>query len=684
MHANDTGNTTEASGKHTTAAEHEPCKEKNIAQAIHAFHEANIAEAEAKHALDEAKKNEIPVLVQSDANQNMTISQWILDKISYIIPAKEGEWGRLAFLSTIGFFLVFAYSLLRAPKDLLIISVGGAELIPFLKILVLGVTFLATAGWDSLKKWCQPDSNNADTENRAFYIGIAIFTTFFVGFIAIFPQLGLLQGFSISFLPAGLSKMVSFWAFSLFYIFTEMWAVITVEGIFKSLQNTVFPQKERVRALAASFGIWQNCGLIAASFALSSFFSAASGLSLYTQLLYTVGMFAASSILVMAVHLAAIKLGIFKFGQNAEEIQNKIRSNDIVKATNQIEENKSALKAAEEASSKALDHIKTLATEYIDDGIFTSKENGITKKDLESILIDDQFNELTEVEKNYVRKAFYAAGTFRTKLSSIASQWDLRDLAVVALAYNMCMVIFEVVWKNQVKIFTSSGASSLSYVEFMSNFNFWTGTISIALALANPIINMLPPEVQGLLTPVLLLFLSAVFFGLLLAPTFMATICPTLFSSSVSNLYWQIALIGTIQNVAVKACKYSVFDPLNSASWAAKPKAVKQAYQDSVNQITGKMGKALGSVILLALLAYGGTLTNVVHLIPIVLATILTMWGFSAYNVATTVSGTSLIKVDPVASKVIGTDQGNFMPGLQNDEAGNTGSGNLWGINPVK
>jgi ATP/ADP translocase len=465
----------------------------------------------------------------------------------------------------------------------------------------------------------------------------------------LFPYLGALQGFALpfNFLPSGVNSMISFWAYSLFYVFTEMWAVITIDGLFKGLQTALFT-KDRVKKLTPSFGIWSNLGLIAAGAALSGIFSVAS-FTLYTQMMMIVSLFALSGLIAISLHLYGVKSSNFKFGDDTKNILSKKKETkkDItIDAT---------LDAAIAETSKTLANIQKTAALTLNDG--WSKDTGlISTKELDTLIEEDkEIKEYTKTEKNYVKKAFNAAGGFVSKIGGIASHWDLRDLAVVILAYNICLVLFEIVWKNQVKIYTSSGTSTVSYVQFMGNFNFWTGIISITLALLGPVIDKLPPEVRSLITPLLLGALSTIFFGLVLAPTTMATICPFLFSSSVSNLYWQIALIGTIQNVIVKASKYSVFEPVNSTSWSAKPKFVKDSYQDIVNQISGKWGKGLGSLIILGLLFYGGTLTNITVYIPIVLGLVIATWCYSAYNVATTLpnslSGDSMVTVSTTSDE---------------------------------
>ena len=625
---------------------------KLLKQKIHAYHGALINEELKKQ--QQADIN-IPSSIgvegdkvkQTSSNNEKKTSNWLQTLASYIIPAKEGEWGKVILLSCIGFLLIFSYSLLRIPKDLLIISVGGAELIPFLKIIgILPATMVSSFIWEKIKSWCATDvdknGQNVDGNNKSFYIAIGIFSAFFISFILMFPYLSTLQGFSlaVSFIPTGVTSIFKYWAYSAFYVFTEMWSVIAIEGIFKGLQTALF-KKDRVKALSASFGIWQNIGLMTAGIALTGVFGIA-GLTLYSQMMIIVGLFVISGLVTAALHAYATKTNTFKF---ADLKKPQATVNTQENENNNTAELSAAVTAKEQITSEqVLIDIQKIATVAINTGSFSN--NGfISEKDLNNILNEKSTNEqasaLSEYEKDNIRKAFNTGGSFATKLKGIGYFRDIRDLAIVVLAYNVCMVIFEVVWKNQVKIFCSSGASTISYVEFMGQFNFWTAVISIGLAIINPLINKLPAEAQALMTPALLLCLSVVFFGLVLAPTTMATICPLLFSSSISNLYWQIALLGAIQNVIVKASKYTVFEPINNTSWSAKPKFVKDSYQGIVNQISGKWGKGLGSLILLGLLAFGGTISNIMIYIPAVILTILIVWAFSAYNIAGTVSGRS-------------------------------------------
>ena len=72
----------------------------------------------------------------------------------------------------------------------------------------------------------------------------------------------------------------------------------------------------------------------------------------------------------------------------------------------------------------------------------------------------------------------------------------------------MTLVLFEIVWKNQVRLYVNAGATALTYGQYMSAFNMWTGIITISLCLLGPVISQIPTKYTNLITPVVLAVLA--------------------------------------------------------------------------------------------------------------------------------------------------------------------------------
>jgi len=534
------------------------------------------------------------------------------------------------FLAALGFFIILAYSILRVSKDALIISAGGAEMLPLLKLLgVLPATILVSGLWDSSKK---------KFKQNAPLAALAIFCVFFLVFVLAMPHLNLIHSFSFaaSFMPAGISKMLQFWMYSLFYIASEMWAVVMIEGVTKSLQNQIL-NKEQQKRMISSAAMFQSFGLIAAGYITTSVFGIAS-LSLNAQIRILIFAFVACAIIIGA---------LYKFA-NPDETKGT-----VVKDTEKNTTDES---------------INAIAKDLKEIGAACHSINDSNKKlifNAEDITINYNMNTEIKDHVHLQSKICFAAGddSYWGPIRSIFRYSTLRSVASVIMTYNISVVIFEVIWKNQVKIFCNSQAA-LTYGQFMGAFNMWTGIATIALCIMGPVISRIPPRIRNQITPIILLSLSIVFFGLLIAPTFMANLCPYLFATSLENHLAQIAYCGLILNATVKSSKYCTVDYGNTEFWGNTAKAITDSFQSNINTKFGKIGKAVGSSIILVLIIAVGSIANATLIIPLVLALTIITWMTSANGMSAHVEANTAKPVQANTFIIKGKD----------DDASNSGA----------
>jgi AAA family ATP:ADP antiporter len=165
------------------------------------------------------------------------------------------------------FFISFVYSLLRNTKDSLIVTApgGGADLIPFLKVYgVIPVSVLYMLIYAKL-------SNHLGKE-RLFYVALAPFLVYFLGFAFLFPVREAVQPHWQGHLPPGLSHLAAMtrhWVFCLFYVMAELWGSVALSLLFWTFANDTVKIEES-RRFYALFGIGANLALIAVKFANQS------------------------------------------------------------------------------------------------------------------------------------------------------------------------------------------------------------------------------------------------------------------------------------------------------------------------------------------------------------------------------------------------------------------------------
>jgi ATP/ADP translocase len=674
---------------------------------------------------------------------------------SIIVPCEsKDEFKRFLLLSALGFLAILAYSLLRVSKDTMILSVAGAEVLPVLKFaVVLPATFAATYIWKKLVE---------RFGDKALFVALLIFAGFFTAFFFALPHLGILQGATwLSLLiPGGFGQAMQYWTYTLFYMMSELWAVVLVDGFLKSLQNQVL-RKERLKEVLPTASLFQSVGLITSSL-ITSWAFGLTGYTLSAQVGIILVMLGSSIALIGGIYALAMYTGILKpaaapnsstdrketikaklakildkeeealktintaldstempvdstpclqaLGQykmlgsenpqvqailleegieeRIQKIMNDPKVNEDVKSF-LLKEKRTTLseklgwlagykpkdnlqqamrKAVEIAAAQqegsnqknkaALEEAayKLMVLGYINT-LLPSEERLSEKEALTYIGRDDEDTDAqkTALSADITYLAWYAKSSGLQTMISMYRFPLLRNVALCILGYNMSLVIFELVWKNQVKIYVNAGATAITYGQYMSMFNMWTGIITIGLCLLGPVISKIPTKYTNLITPGILVTLAVGFFGLLLFPGFMATLCPILFATSTQNHLAQIALLGLILNVSVKSTKYSTFEPGVAEANGVLPKVIKDAYQSTVNMINGKLGKAGASAIAIGLIIAAGTISAAATYIPIVLGVILTTWIFASLSMSQNVgilTGTANKPVD--ASEVKG------------------------------
>lgn len=189
-------------------------------------------------------------------------SRGFMQKVKDSLPPKK-ELKKMLPLSFMFFCILFTYTVLRDTKDVLVVTSGGAEVIPFLKTYcnlpaAIGVTVLYSA------------MVNRMSTARVFYSFVTFFGLFFGSFATIiYPNVARLHpvgfaDFLSGVLPSAFAPIISiikFWTFSLFYTCAELWGSVVSSLLFWSFANSVCSVNEAKRWYPL-FGMLANVALI--------------------------------------------------------------------------------------------------------------------------------------------------------------------------------------------------------------------------------------------------------------------------------------------------------------------------------------------------------------------------------------------------------------------------------------
>lgn len=185
---------------------------------------------------------------------------------SFFWPIYPHELRKIVPMIFILFFICFNYAIVRNMKDSLVVTVSGAEVIPFIKVWVmLPSAVLLTLLFSKL---C-----NIFSQERVFYIIVSLFLAGFAlfGYVLYPNREALMPVESVAFLqntlPAGFKGLISMyqnWTLTACYVMSELWGSMVLVVLFWGFANEVTPLKEAKRFYSV-FPIWLNIATITAS-----------------------------------------------------------------------------------------------------------------------------------------------------------------------------------------------------------------------------------------------------------------------------------------------------------------------------------------------------------------------------------------------------------------------------------
>jgi AAA family ATP:ADP antiporter len=149
----------------------------------------------------------------------------------------------------------------------------------------------------------------------------------------------------------------------------------------------------------------------------------------------------------------------------------------------------------------------------------------------------------------------------------------------------------EVTWKKQLG---HAFASMNEYSAFMGDFSTYTGIITIVLMLVGTnIVRKFGWFAAAIITPIMLLITSSIFFGSILFTDAMIGLT-AIFATTPLLL---AIFVGAVQNILTKASKYSLFDSTKEMAYIPLDDELKAKGKAAVDVIGGRFGKSGGAII---------------------------------------------------------------------------------------
>lgn len=212
-------------------------------------------------------------------------------------------------------------------------------------------------------------------------------------------------------------------------------------------------------------------------------------------------------------------------------------------------------------------------------------------------------------------------------------------IAAIVLAYNLVIVLQEVLWKDQVKQLYPNPNDFASYMGLVTTV---TGVISFftSLLVSTQSIRKFGWTFTALLTPVILLITSIGFFGFFFDIPFFIGVLTMLGTSPLAV----VVFFGSFQNCLCRAAKYTVFDATKEVAFIPLDSATKFKGKAAIDGVGSRLGKSGASLVYQGLLLSFSSLAATVPVVAGVLFAVIIGWIGAAWSLGkqfTVLSGKS-------------------------------------------
>lgn len=241
----------------------------------------------------------------------------------------------------------------------------------------------------------------------------------------------------------------------------------------------------------------------------------------------------------------------------------------------------------------------------------------------QTVLTDPRFYDFEETTKESRAKGKIS---MRACIRYLLSSKYLVYLAVIVVSYNIVINLVEVLWKHQV---SSLYPNAQDYNLYMNQVSILIGVIATlsALFVSGNSIRKLGWSFTALLTPVILLVTSVLFFGAF----FMKEKSPEVLVAMGVVPGVLVVLFGTMQNMLSRAAKYTVFDATREMAFVPLTPECKIKGKAVVDGLCSRLGKSGGSVVYQMLLLAFSSIPAASPFVAVILFSVIGLWTGSTY-----------------------------------------------------
>jgi ATP:ADP antiporter, AAA family len=216
--------------------------------------------------------------------------------------------------------------------------------------------------------------------------------------------------------------------------------------------------------------------------------------------------------------------------------------------------------------------------------------------------------------------------SLRKSFSYLMKSRYLLYIAVIVLAYNLCINLVEVVWKNQAKLLYPE---SNDYMGFTGSVMKWLGIIAtlISIFVSGSFIRRFSWTASALVTPIVTLVAGMTFFIFVLFDNGGHTWLADIFGATPLVLS---VVLGAVHNCVTRACKHTLFDATKEMSFIPLSDESKLKGKAAIDGVGSRLGKSGGSVIHQGLLLLFATIAGSTPVVAAIFFAVVIVWIISA------------------------------------------------------
>lgn len=235
-----------------------------------------------------------------------------------------------------------------------------------------------------------------------------------------------------------------------------------------------------------------------------------------------------------------------------------------------------------------------------------------------NVLTDPRFYDPNEQKK---KKKDKPKMSMKESFLFLAKSKYIGCLAILVIAYGISINLIEVTWKSQLKL---QYPNPNDYSTFMGYFSTFTGVVAslMMLFVGGNVVRKFGWGTAARITPIILLVTGGLFFSFVL---FKGSLLGFIAAIGSTPLFLA-CIIGAVQNITSKSCKYSLFDPTKEMAYIPLDQESKVKGKAAIDVVGARLGKSGGALIQQALIIGFGSIAAITPYVAGILLVIIAAW----------------------------------------------------------